>query len=92
MDMGRLNVGRDAEFEGYEFGAGVTVEDFSGWETSGLESSRPVFVRCDEDKEDAPTQMLRFVVLESASGGVISAEAMDSKGQVWGHRMGTAGS
>lgn len=77
---------RDREFEAYFFGEGVTVEDFSGWETRGGSSSRPVFVRCDEDDEDAPTTMLRFVVEQDGGGQVVSAVALDGKGCVWGRR------
>jgi hypothetical protein len=63
------------------------VEAFSGWETSGMDSSRPVFVRSDDDGEDEPTKLLRFIVMGADSGEIASAEAMDEKGQVWGHRM-----
>lgn len=75
---------RDRAFESYEFGEGVTVEDFSGWETSGRSCSRPVFVRCSEDDPEEPTTMLRFIVDLDDAGNVVSATALDNSGCVWG--------
>jgi|JI10StandDraft_1071094.scaffolds.fasta_scaffold62975_2 hypothetical protein len=75
---------RDSAFESYEFGEGVSVEDFSGWETSGRSSSRPVFVRCKDDDPDDATTMLRFIVELDDAGHVLSATAIDKKGCVWG--------
>lgn len=83
-DAGLVREAKDAAFEDYEFGEGVVVEDYDGWESLGLRSTRNVYVRCDEDGADEATRRLRFVVELGADGAVVSAEALDDKGSVWG--------
>lgn len=77
----------DTAYEGYNFGAGVTLEDAGGWEhaSSGNSWTRPVFVRTDEGDDFGSSAKLVFTVrFEPLTTIVAEAYAIDEKGQLCG--------
>ena len=53
----------DAVFERYEFGAGVNVEGFNGWDdTDTNDWIRVVYVHFDDDGPNEPTHKVSFHV------------------------------
>ena len=76
-----------AAYVEYDFGAGVVVEDDSGFEhqSDGDEWVRSVFVNADDQDPEQPTIKLTFIVrFLHASDKLLEVFARDNKGCIWG--------
>lgn len=66
----------EAEFEAWDFGTDVTVEDFDGWDTRGRDDwRRTVFVRLADDSPDHDTRAVTFSVQFGRDGMVAEVSA-----------------
>jgi len=77
----------DEQFQSYDFGAFIEVEDASGWEhtESGNEWVRPVYCRTDEGDDIGSSTRLVFVVrFAPKSATVVEAYAIDHSGCILG--------
>lgn len=84
----------ETEYQAYDFGPGLVVEDHSGWEhsTPGAEWTRSVFVRAVDEHgnaEEGDTERLTFSVTfadASASTAITDVAAMTQRGTIVGKR------
>ena len=82
-------IAAETAFESFDFGAGVEVDGFSGWEyvggTGAGEWTRPVFVKPPTPHGWTPTTRLIFVVrFAPLTADVERVWASDARGCSWG--------
>lgn len=74
MDAFRIRA--EAEFDAWDFGTDVIVEDFDGWDTRGRDDwRRTVFVRLADDSPDNDSRAVTFSVQFGMDGLVAEVSA-----------------